>query len=116
MVAPFVFVEGLDVSFYPSLDDLTGFLEAQDVRAGVGEAFDAEGRMVNLAAASNSSPVTAVIGEPASSLLRARLLAYVEAIGVESIGVSEVDLATLDLASLVRSLWRFQRGGRSPSW
>jgi hypothetical protein len=111
-----VFVEGLDVSFYPSLDDLTQHLEAQDVRAGVGEAFDGLGHVVHLAAASDASPVTAEVGALASDRLRGRLVAYIDAIGPELIGIGEADLPTIDVASLVRTLSAYQRSERSSSW
>ena len=63
MIAPFLLVEGLDVSLHPSLDALTNWAEAQDVRNGVYEAFDAEGRVVKLRPrpmrpASQPSPAT----------------------------------------------------------
>lgn len=62
MIGPFVLVEGLDVSLWPSLEALTNTVEAQDVRDGVYEAFDADGRVVRLAATTDSSRVTAELG------------------------------------------------------
>jgi hypothetical protein len=116
MVSPFVLVEGMDVSIYASLDELTGFVEAQDVRDGVYEAFDAEGLEIKLAAASDSGTVIAASGARASDRLRARLTAYIAALGTDRIPIEEADIATVDLASLIRSVATYQSGGRPPSW
>lgn len=112
MIGPFVLVEGLDVSLHPSLDALTSHVEAQDVRDGVDKAFDAEGRVVRLAAESDLSTVTAEPGESAGDRLRAILIDYLDAIGTERIGISRTDLAAVDLASLLRTLSALQGGGR----
>jgi hypothetical protein len=62
MDAPYVLVEGLDIQTFPSLDSLVRQLEAQDVRDGAYEAFDGVGRAIELSAASDMSPVIAVVG------------------------------------------------------
>ena len=116
MGAPFVLVEGLDVTIHASLDSLTAFVEAQDVRDGVYEAFDAEGLEIKLAAASDAGPVTAEFGDGAGVQLRGRLLAYIEGLGDSGISVEGADLATLDLSSLVRRVAGYQSGGRPPGW
>jgi uncharacterized protein YlxW (UPF0749 family) len=102
MIAPFVLVDGLDVSLHPSLDALTDHVEAQDVRDGACVAFDAEGREVKLAAASDVSDVTAEPGDTASDGLRAQLINYIDHIGAERVGINDIHLATLDLASMLR--------------
>ena len=114
MIAPFVLVEGQDVSLHPSLDALTSLVEAQDVRDGVYETFDAEGREVKLAAATDLSAVTAAPGDQAGDRLRAILIKYLDDIGADKIDFSETDVATLDLASLLSIVAAYQRGGRSP--
>jgi hypothetical protein len=88
VIAPFVLVEGLDVSTHPSLDALTGHVEAQDVRDGVYVAFDGEGREVKLAADSDMSGVTAEPGDPAGDRLRAILIKYLDDIGADQIGIT----------------------------
>jgi hypothetical protein len=108
VIAPFVLVEGLDVSLHPSLDALTDHVEAQDVRNGAYVAFDAERREVKLAAASDVSDMTAEPGDTASDRLRALLINYIDHIGAERVGIDDIDLATLDLASMLRIVRRHQ--------
>jgi hypothetical protein len=115
VIAPFVLVEGSDVSIHPSLDALTGHVEAQDVRDGVYVAFDAEGREVKLAADSDLSGVTADPEDPAGDRLRAILIKYLDDIGAEQIDITETDVATLDIASMLSIVAGSRRGGRSPS-
>lgn len=61
MIAPYVLVEGLDVTLHPSLSELVGYVEAIDVLDGVYEAFDAEGTALKLQATSASG-----VGTPTS--------------------------------------------------
>jgi hypothetical protein len=113
VIAPFVLVEGLDVSTHPSLDALTSHVEAQDVRDGVYVAFDAEGREVKLAADSDGNGVTAGPGNPARERLCAILIKYLDYIGAEQIAITETNVATLDLALLLSIVAESQRGSRS---
>ena len=114
MDGPFVLVEGLDVILFASLDVLTGWVEAQDVRDGVYEVFDATGQEVILAAESDMSPVTASSGEPAADRLRARLTRHLNSVGTERVEFGDVDLATVSLAWMIRRLGGLQQGDRSP--
>jgi hypothetical protein len=111
VIAPFVLVEGRDVSLHPSLEALTSHVEAQDVRDGVYEAFDSEGRQVRLAAPSDLSAVTAEQGDPAGDRLRVLLIDHVVAIGTEPLGITKSDLASVDLTSLLRTVSALQRSG-----
>ena len=116
MPAPFIVVEGRDVSMFPSLADLTGWVEATDVRDGIYQAFDAQGRVIELAAKSDVSAVTAKAGEPAIERLRSLLIDYVVWVGPERVGVTDPEITTLDLATLVKAIWAFQsRRPRPPA-
>lgn len=102
---PFVLVEGLDVSVWRSLTDLTGQVEALDVRVGTYEAFDSEGRIVILNAESDRGPVLAATGELAAPRLRDALIAHLVAVGhrpPEGRPIGETPLQAL-IDQLVRS-------------
>ena len=111
MIAPFVLVEGRDVSLLPSLEALTSHVEAQDVRDGLYEAFDSEGRQVRLEAPSDLSAVTAEQGDPAGDRLRVLLIDHLVAIGTEPLGITKFDLASVDLISLLRTVSALQQRG-----
>jgi hypothetical protein len=117
MIAPFVLVEeGHDVQFFPSLDALVSQVEAQDVRDGIYEAFDGDGRAIELTAASDLSLVMAKARAHAADRLKSVLVDYIAAVGPDRVGVAEQDLATVDLVWLLRSIQVFHAGGRPPVW
>jgi hypothetical protein len=116
MIAPFVLVEGHDVQSFPSLDALVSWVEAQDVRDGVYEAFDGEGTAIELTAESDVGPVAAGPGAHAADRLKAVLVDFVTSVGPAQIGVAELDLATVDLAWLLRLIKVFRAGGRPTVW
>ena len=113
MNPPFVLAEDLDVSVYTSLTDLTGHVEAQDVRDGVYEAFDAEGRIVILTAGSDRGRVLAAPGDVAEGRLRDVLIAHLAAIGRQQVATQAT--GETPLKALIELVVRSQED-RSRRW
>lgn len=115
MIAPLFLVDGHDITLFPSVEALIAQLEAQDVRDGVYEAFDATGQTIVLTAASDTSPVHAEIGGANGARLRAILIAYLANVehGRTEMSGSELETADLSmLVGLVSSVHRRRRPGR----
>jgi hypothetical protein len=116
MIPPFVLVEGHDLLLFPSLDALVNWVEAQDVRDGVFEAFDGQGRAIDLTADSDEGPVVASPGAHAADRLKVVLAEFVAEVGPLQIEAAAEDLTTVDLAWLLRSVTVYLEGGRPSVW
>lgn len=102
---PVVLVEGNDVNVFASVRGLLGYVEASDVRDGAYEAFDATGRSIVLAAASDRGPVTYTTGpDAAPEGLRAALIRFGKTTpGARALGPA-IDLDSVSLEDLLDAL------------
>jgi hypothetical protein len=95
---PVVLDERGDVAVFASIRDLVGYVEATDVRDGIYRAFDASGRPILLAAASDRARVTYTVGPHADpGHLRDILVRFAKRSNVVSTLSPKIEL---DLASL----------------
>jgi hypothetical protein len=95
---PVVFVDGLDVELYQSMDDISVSFEPWMARKQIGQVFDAEGQVLSLHALGGRVIVKTrakPISDPAmlAAFLREHLEATVS---------SDVDLAAQTLPELIR--------------
>ena len=99
-----------DPRLFDSIDSLAAAVEAPDVRAGIVQAFDADGRRLRLAAAGNSGAATAALEPDAyPDALRDVLAA---AIRSSPHLYPSIDPG-LPLGGLVAALWRQELGARA---
>src|SRR6266508_5841523 len=100
--------KGSEPLTFDSVATLLNYIEAIDVRDGNLDAFDAEGRRIELAADDDKGPINWAIrqeGYPAE--LEELLAATVRRMGPMRLGLLDADLS---LDGLLRALWRMDHG------
>src|SRR4051794_31933132 len=86
--------QGSEPQTFESLATLLGYIEATDVRDGNLDAFDAEGRRIELAADDDKGPIKWALGQECYPAELEELLgATVRRIGAMSLGLLDAELS-----------------------